>query len=250
MAETAINKELLGFAVTDHCEGDDFDERGYAARIMQSAISVAKTKAAFGYKVVISFGIEIAQVFYDVKAIEDVLKRHHLDFVIGSVHRLMYEGFDFYSLRDYNSLSKEKLHEYIEKYFEEMVDLIKWGKFDVLGHLSLPVRYPKVYSGIDISFDRYKEQIDEVLRLAAENGKGIEINTSGLRDAVGDTMPPMWMLKRFRELGGEIVTLGSDAHCAEDMGEGLEHAMQMLLDSGFEYFAFFSERKPVMLKIF
>lgn len=249
MAETAIANGLRGFCVTDHCEGDFFDENEYAARIMHSANSTAKAKAAFGHKIVITFGIEIAQVFYNIKAIDDLYRRHHLDFVIGSVHKLRYEDFEFFECKDYHSLPAEKLREYILKYYEETAELIKWGNFDVLGHMSFPVRYPKIYNGIDVDLNEYREEIDDVLRLAVKNGKGIEINTSGLFNAIGDTMPPMWMLKRFRELGGEIVTLGSDAHRADKMGAGIDYAMQMLLDAGFEYFAFFRDRKPVMLKI-
>lgn len=249
MAETAIEKELRGFAVTDHCEGDFFDERGYAARIMHSAISVAKARAAFDHQIVITFGIEVAHVFDDMAAIDDIFRRHHLDFVIGAAHKTSYENFEFFNCMDYKSMPAEKLRKYITSYYEDILKLIEWGNFDVLAHLSIPVRYPKLYSGIDVDLTEYKEQIDEVLRLAVQKGKGIEINTSGLRSAIGDTLPPMWVLKRFRELGGEIVTLGSDAHRAEDMGEGLDYAMQMLLDAGYEYFAFFRNREPVMLKI-
>lgn len=249
MAEAAINKGLQGFAITDHCEGDFFREWSYDKRIMQSAVSTAVAKSAFGSRLIMTFGVELGQVFYALDKIEDVLKRHgSIDFVIGSLHKLIRDEFDYYKA-DYSILTEQKLHEYNLIYFEELMDLIKWGKFDVLGHLSYPLRYPKMKAGIDIDFNRYKEQIDEVLKLAVAAGKGIEINTSGLRDKLNDTLPSLWVIKRFRELGGEIVTIGSDAHRAGELGEGIQHGMQALADAGFEYFAFFRNRKPVMLRI-
>lgn len=248
MAESAVNKGLKGFAMTDHCEGDDFEMFGFGQRISQSAENTAKAKESIGDKIEITLGIEIAQVFYNGKKIDDVLKRHSFDFVLGSVHKLEHEGFDFY-YQDFTKISEEKLDDYVTKFYGETMELIEWGNIDVLAHLTLPARYPKINNNITLDITRYRDIIDETLKLAVEKGKGIEINTSGLRNAMGETMPPLWILKRFRELGGEIVTVGSDAHRAGDIGEGLQYAMQMLLDAGFGYFAFFRERKPVMLKI-
>lgn len=248
MAETAMVKGLQGLAITDHCEGDVFDEREFDRRIMQSALATAMAKVAFGQRMILTFGIEIAQVAYCRKKIEKLLSRHRYDFIIGSLHRLFYEGFDYFDA-DFNELPPQKLYEYNVKYYEEMAEMVKWGKFDVIGHLSYPLRYPKIKYGIDVDLTRYKEPIDEVLRLTAQSGKGIEINASGLFNDLNDTMPPAWVVKRFKELGGEIVTIGSDAHRADDIGRGIEHGMQMLADAGYGHFAFYRGRKPVMLKI-
>lgn len=248
MAETAINKGLLGLAITDHCEIQDFDERDYDKRILLSAIGTAMSKSAFGRRLILAFGVEIAQISFDRKKAEELLAHHRFDFVIGSLHGLVNEGFDYYEA-DYTALSPQKLYDYNIKYYEEMAEMVRWGNLDVLGHLSLPLRYPKIKAGIDVDLTLYKEPIDEVLKLAAQNGKGIEINTSGLFNDLNDTLPPAWVIRRFKELGGEIVTIGSDAHCAEDLGRGVEHGMQIMADAGFEYFAFYRNREPVMLRI-
>lgn len=248
MSETAINKGLQGLAITDHCEGEAFAESEYEKRIMQSALATAIAKTAFGQRLILTFGIEIAQVAYCRKKMERLLSCRRYDFVIGSLHKLFYEKFDYYEA-DFSELPPQKLHEYNLKYYEEMAEMVRWGKFDVIGHLSYPLRYPKVKFGIDVDLTRYREPIDEVLRLAVQTGKGIEINTSGLFNDLNDTLPPAWVLKRFKELGGEIVTIGSDAHCAENLGRGIEHGMQMLADAGYEHFAFYRNHNPVMLRI-
>ena len=93
------------------------------------------------------------------------------------------------------------------------------------------------------------KRIQEILRVLAQTGKGIEINTSGLRQQIQETMPTLPYLKRFRQLGGEIVTLGSDSHNAHDLAAGFAVAAQMLREAGFSHFAYFRDRKPVMVPL-
>lgn len=248
MVETAIAKGVQGLAITDHCESDYFEEQEVEKRMLQSALDTAMARAAFGKGVVLTLGVEIAQPRYNQAAAEGLLEKYDFDFVIGSLHRLVYESFDF-SRADYTNVDDKKLDEYMLKYFEELIDLINWGDFDVIGHIGFPLRCVKPRGRVDVELERYKEPIDEVLRHAAQAGKGIEVNTRDLATSLKCTLPPAWVLKRFRELGGEIVTIGSDAHSVEDLGEGIRDGMKLLSDAGFNYFAFYKERRPVMLKI-
>ena len=94
------------------------------------------------------------------------------------------------------------------------------------------------------------DQIDLVLRTLAQNGKALEINTSGLRGPIGEASPTLKYVKRFRELGGEFVTLGSDAHSVEELGEGIPEAMEMASQAGFSYFTFYKKRQPRLLQIY
>ncbi len=249
MVETAISKGLQGMAITDHCECDDFGESNRESLILQSEIDTTKAKYAFGKNFVLTFGLEVGQPFFNIKMIEKILQRHRFDFVLGSIHKLRYDDFEYYEVDDYTNFSADKLHEYNLKYFEEIIELIKWGKFDVVSHLTFLKRYPKLRGNVEIDLNRYKELIDEVLRLTVNSGKGLELNTSGLRNGQNETMPTEWIVKRFFELGGELCTIGSDAHRAEDVGEGINQAMEMLSRIGYKYFAFYRERKPVMLRI-
>lgn len=246
MTETAVNRGLLGLAITDHCEADTFEAEGCMQRIRQSALDTAVARAAFGNSFILTFGVEVGQVFFNRAAIEYMLSKIPFDFVLGSVHRLLYNGFVFYDA-DYSVLSSAEIHTYLLKYFEEIVDLIKWGNFDVLAHLNFPIRYFKK-NNINIDLLKYREPLDEILRLAVVSGKGIEVNASNLRLG-DDMMPPAWVIKRYKELGGELVTIGSDAHSAEDIGVGITDGMNLLSGAGYEYFAFYRHRKPVMLRI-
>ena len=137
----------------------------------------------------------------------------------------------------------------MEKYFNETYKLCKWGKFDVLGHLTYTLRYIEGDNGIKVDMKPYEEIIRESLKLIIQNGKGIEINTSGLRQKYGKTFPDYEWVKIYRELGGEILSLGSDSHCPEDIGKGIADGAEIALQAGFEYLCYFKERKPNFIKI-
>lgn len=247
MVENAIDRDIQGFAVTDHFDCDHFEEQDCEMRLRQTALDVAMAKAAFRNRLIISTGIELGQVHLNYKAADIALTMVHYDVVLMAVH-CMRGWQDFYDI-DYKNFSDEDINTMMLQYFDELLELTRWGNFDVLAHLSLPVRYPKLYNDIEIDLTRYTSQIDEILSLLAKNGKALEINTSGLRSSVGKTMPEQWVVQRFRELGGEYVTIGSDAHNAEDIGASITDGMKILADCGFEYFTFYRDRKPVLLKL-
>ncbi len=101
----------------------------------------------------------------------------------------------------------------------------------------------------DVDLKKYADKIDTVLRTVAENGKALEINTSGLRQPYGVTMPELDIVKRFRELGGEFVTVGSDAHYAKDLGAGIEEGMKIAKAAGFSCISLFKNRMATPVPI-
>ena len=246
MAEMAVEKGFLGIAVTDHCDCEIFLQEQFETRIRNSSMDTAFAQEAFGSRLIVSFGIELGQVFHNLEKAESLLGKYRFDFVLGSLHMLKYDNFDLFAA-DYKDLSPEKLGVYLQKYFEEMLRLVSWGKFDVLAHLDFPWRYMRL-AGVEADLALYRDYVDEILGKIVEKGIGLELNMSGLKYKTG-VMPPDWVIRRYRELGGEIVTIGSDAHNAENLGAGIEEGMKLLQDAGFSDFAFFRKRKPVMLKI-
>ena len=130
-----------------------------------------------------------------------------------------------------------------------MLELAKWNKFDSLAHITYPLRYIQGFQKIPVDMKPYDELIREILKTVAQNGKAIEINTSTMRQGLGMTMPSLEYVKLFRELGGEHVTIGSDAHWAKDIGSHLEVGMDMLKEAGFDTFTVYRRREPKQLKI-
>jgi histidinol-phosphatase (PHP family) len=95
----------------------------------------------------------------------------------------------------------------------------------------------------------YLDITEEIFKLLIHKGKGIEINTSGLRYSLDSTSPPLEFIQRFKDLGGEIITIGSDAHAPEQIGLGLDIALEMAKSAGFKYVATFSKGIPQFNKI-
>ena len=127
-----------------------------------------------------------------------------------------------------------------EAYLEEVLKLARWGRFSVLGHLTLPVRCINEMRHKNISFRPHMAQVEEILRTIIPRGVGIECNTN----RGNAPLPDGDVLKLYRQLGGEIITLGSDAHTAEHLGCAIGARQELLRSCGFRYFTTFDRMKP------
>ena len=129
------------------------------------------------------------------------------------------------------------------------MELIAWGKFDSLTHLTYPLRYIVGEQHKEISYEVYKDRVDDILKALIDQNKALELNASGLRQAIGKTMPCPTVIKRFKELGGKYLTIGSDAHRWADIGSGVEEGYQIAQSAGFDHITIFVNREPVLLPL-
>lgn len=189
-------------------------------------------------------GVEVGIAPWNVGQIKKDLQLRHYDFVIGSVHFI--DDIDPY-LDD--QLWKAHSQEWMERrYFEEVLTcLTVHDDFDVLGHLTYISKVMANPNPRPIALAEYREIVDEILKILVAKGKGMEVNTSGMRRC-GDYLPGEEYLRRFRELGGEIVTVGSDAHNTDRVGEHTFAACDLLKDI-FGHVCTFRDRKPVFHKL-
>ena len=141
------------------------------------------------------------------------------------------------------------IDELLTTYWAEEQEVIAWGQFDSLGHLTYPLRYIEGDHGIPVDLSRHREAIDGIFRALIDAGKALEVNTSGYRQKIGRPLPDLPLVKRYRELGGELVTLGSDAHTTADLGRGIAEGMEMLREAGFRYFTVYERHKPLLLPL-
>lgn len=244
--EKAEFMDLRAIAFTDHCEVDQFrGDDNYEKRIYQAFFEVAKVRSAFRGKLIVLNGIELGQPAYDIECADDIIKRYDYDQVIGSVHNLRGKE-DFYFMENLKLDDAEKM---LAEYFDEILEMLKWGNFDVLAHLTYPLRYFYSKSNLDIDLNKFKKQIDEILLITAKTDKALEINTAALRQPLNKLSPEVDILKRYRELGGKLVSVGSDAHYAEHLAADINKAYDAALAAGFNNIAFFQKRTPMLLKI-
>lgn len=247
MCKASAENELSVIAITDHFDVDFYKAHRLEMRQKTSYEDICYVKEAFADKIKVLRGIEMGQPTYEEDLTAKSLARYEYDFVIGSIHNLRNMP-DFGDL-DYKALSQDEIYALLDKYFEEMLTLAKWNGFDTLAHLTYPMRYIVQAGRDDIDLERYNDITDEIFRTLIANGKALEINTSGLRQPIGKTMPTENYVKRFRELGGEYLTLGSDAHFTEHTGAGIDEGYAIAERCGFDCVTYFEGRKPVKVKI-
>ena len=135
------------------------------------------------------------------------------------------------------------------QYFETTLDNVSHlDDYDVAGHIDYIVRYGPNKAAF-YSYEAYRDILDRILKAVIEHGKGIECNTAGLRKGISQPNPAADVLKRYRELGGEILTIGSDAHIPEDLGADFERTRELLKECGFSYYTVFRQRKAQFLPL-
>ena len=198
---------------------------------------IVRLQEKYEGKLRLLFGVEVGLQVKDFRQIAVYAKSYEFDFIIGSSH--VCNGKDPYYPGFFAGRSEEVAY---REYFESILENVKkFSCFDVYGHLDYVVRYGP-NKDREYSYDKYRDIFDEILRILIEKEKGIEINTGGLRKGLKDLNPCLEILKRYRELGGEIVTVGSDAHSSKDIASYFDRAAEALKSCGFRYYTVFEKR--------
>ena len=245
MRRRAQELGLWAHTLTDHCECQNFPDR-YRPRV-EMAFAEMSLQVPQGGRTRFYKGIELGQPNQDPDSAALALEGRDYDFVIGSIHNI--RGYEDFFYLDYSQVEPGFIDALLTTYWEEEREVIAWGQFDALGHLTYPLRYIEGDHGIPVDLSKHQEAIDGIFRALIDSGKALEVNTSGLRQKIGRALPDLPLVRRYRELGGELVTLGSDAHCAEDLGKGIEAGMDLLWEAGFRYFAVYEQHKPILLPL-
>lgn len=188
-------------------------------------------------------GVELGLTEWNVSEAKELLQSRPFDFCLGSVHYV--DEKDPYYKEYWEGLTAE---EAFEKYLLKILECVKLhDDFDVLGHLSYVARQEHNPTGKPLQLREVIDITDEIMKVLVKKGKGMELNTSGV-DKIGDFLPSKDFFVRFKELGGEIVTVGSDAHSAERVGQYVPEALQILKDV-FGHVCTFDSRIPQFHKL-
>lgn len=239
--EALLNAGMRTVCFTEHHDmdypGGEFtlDTESYRSKLME-------LKEKYSNRIEILFGVELGIMDYLAPRLREYVKQWDFDFVIGSSHQV--DGLDPYYPEYFEKYND---HNGILRYFEStLANISAFDDFDVYGHLDYIVRYSKAKS---YQPSEYMEILDEILKKLISIGKGIELNTSGLKYGLGFAHPHQEVLKHYRELGGNIITVGSDGHKAEHYAWEFDAAAEILKSAGFEYYTIFRKRKPEFVKI-
>ncbi|MBQ4110911.1 MAG: histidinol-phosphatase HisJ family protein [Clostridia bacterium] len=245
-AKSAKTKGISAIAVTDHCDIQYYIEHNVKKRIANSLKEAEKVnKLSSGTPEVLK-GIEIGESIFNMEYTNDILLNHNYDVIIGSVHEVKHKKSDRpYSLIDFSDFSSEELNEFMHTYFDDVFTTLTTLPCDIMAHLTCPLRYINGKYNRSISSRDYEEQITKILEYIIKNSIAMEINTSGIGTAFNTLMPDEWIIKKYYEMGGYLITLGSDAHISENIGNGFNEAIAFLKETGFKKCYYYKNRKAI-----
>lgn len=199
---------------------------------------IQKMQRLYGDKICIRTGLEFGVQTHTIPMFRSLYQRYSFDFIILSIHQVNDQEF---WTQDFQRGKTQQ--EYNEKYYEEMLSVVqKYKDYSVLGHMDLIVRYDQ--NGI-YPFQKVKPLVQEILKTIIADGKGIEINTSSYRYGLSDTTPSLEILKLYKELGGKMITIGSDSHKPEHLGAYIKETKELLKGLGYTHFCTYERMKPV-----
>ena len=255
MADEAVRKGLKTICFTDHFDKDDLEwgEEGIFD-VDAYFVEMQKLQEEYAGKLNIRIGIELGLRTYLKDYYEELTKKYPFDFVIGSVHNVPYkkdaEGNILYTDPAAEKLFTDRTDKKAYRLMmETTLENVRTSDcFQTLGHLDYVVRYGKSREK-EYSYTDYADIIDEILKLLIEKEKGLEVNSAGLKYGLPFAHPHPDVLKRYRELGGEIITIGADAHKPEHIAYDFAKAEEILKGCNFKYYTEFFEQKPVFKQL-
>lgn len=208
-------------------------------------LAMNRLRERYEDKINIKFGMEMGLQREEKDRIKQIIQGNPFDFVIGSSHTM--DSVDLYFKKFFENKEKEAA---FEGYFNEVLKIVEEiDHYSVYGHLDLISRYAKgVYENVSIS-NKEMEIICLILKKIIEKGKGIEVNTSGYRYGLNSTNPGIRVLELYKDLGGEIITVGSDAHRVEHIGFRIGETYEVLKEIGFRYITTFDRLEPKFVKL-
>ncbi len=246
LAESYIAMGAGAFTVTDHCDLRVFDEMRTEERFTKTLADIRAAKEKYGDKINILFGVEIGEAPEHPEKTKKFLSHYDFDAIIGSVHTVRCKELSDYTAKiDFGRLSEEALHTYISFYFDEVKEMLCATPCHILGHLTLPMRYINHKYGRGISLAPYADKIEEILAYIIAHNIALEINTSG----DGYFMPEEDIVKAYKDMGGYLITLGSDAHEAKNTAKNFGRVIEMLRHLGFDAYYYFEKGKSQKCEI-
>ena len=243
-AAAALGMEEICF--TDHHDygSKDMTRIDFTLDIPAYLPAIRALKEQYEGRIRIFTGIELGLMLREQDYLKALTPNLKVDYIIGSSHFV--DGYDVYDRAYYAGRTEKEAY---SRYFEATLERITaLDCFDSLGHLDYIVRYGP-NKNRDYCPDDYLDIIEPILRTLIKKGKALECNTAGFKHGLGHPHPQEEILTLYRNLGGELLTVGSDSHRPQELGTAFSQTAGLLQACGFRYYTVFHERKPEFVKI-
>lgn len=233
ICKKAVKENIAEIALTDHLEMQDKEYPDFAVREKE----IALFREIYNGEVSIKSGVEIGQPHYDLKLAGEMIEVNDFDFILASLH----------TVKEYGPPSKYPFTEnnvcdYLKRYLSELEIIAEQAEYDVLAHVTLPFRYiPEELKKI-APIGQFENQYRQIFKVIVKRGKGIEINASGMRTLIKQTLPSEEVLKWYEAEGGNIITLGSDGHSIRSAFSGLGDALRAMRSTTINKIAHYTKR--------
>ena len=249
VCEKAIAMGLDELVITDHLDLNSNEmilslEPPYEADKAYTVMCAYRDK--YYGRLKLGVGLELGQAHDCPEKAKEILEKYSYDQVIGSVHNL--RGMPDFYLMAFYKITGRQCQVFLTQYFKELEEIVDLGYFDTLAHLTYPLRYFKE-GGHDLSLEPHMPTIKRIFEKLIAKGKALEVNTSGYRKDLGCPLPDLDILKLYYDMGGRLITVGSDAHHVEDIGADIRRTYDELEKIGFTHIASFTERKIELKEI-
>ncbi len=243
--QRAIELGLKGISFTDHYEpistGMDFSH----IRACAKKAKEMQQKVPFR----IFCGVELGECVGYKKEHNEFLKQMPVDIVLGSIHTALtfrQMGFsEYFHSEGLAHLNESETEKFLFQYYENVLTMVRTAEIDVLTHLTLPLRYLNGRYHRNVTLEKNREQIEQILKTIIDRGIALEINTSGAETEWGHLLPDKEWLELYYGFGGRRITLGSDAHRTETLGKGLAIGAKTAKEVGFTHYCYFENRTPI-----
>lgn len=244
MIESAIEKGVKEIAFTDHIDYEyNSNEIQFDFNVTEALREIGDISAEYADRISVRRGLEIGIQPHVLGRCSALVNTHAFDFVIASVHNVAKQ--DLYNGDYYASRTPDQAMRY---FYEELAQMLSnFWDYSVVGHFDIVKRYDNDVKALP--FDTYKEIIALPLKEVIKAGKGIEVNLSGYRQGLEESLPSFDILKLYRELGGEIVTLGSDSHSPDTIGNYYAEGIELLKKAGFKNLYRFERMVPIPMPL-
>ncbi len=240
VCKKAIENEIQEICFTEHFSVNPLAPT-YGHIVFEKYLNeIRYCQEKFHSQLMIRAGIELCEPHLLKDQYDETLTPLDLDFILGSVHNLNNQKLRLALKEDHPTA--------YERYFKELYHMISTADIDIIAHFDLMKRYAYKEHGLYVFHD-HQEIIEQILKKAIDRNIGMEINTSGLRTGLKKTFPSVEIIQLYKELGGEILTIGSDSHTVDDVGANFSDALALAKDCGFNYIYTFEKRKPIAVKI-
>ena len=252
MCQAAYDLGMPGITITDHCDMNFYHERDHYNRIRKCIDEIYEQKEVYAGKMEVLCGVEMGEYLYDPENADKVLAFSGYDCILNSVHLVPEARFEQpYNRVDFNDgVSDDEITDYLKKYLDLLDRTVDAFDFDVLAHISCPVRYITGKHERKADLMQFEPMVRKILQKIIDRNIGLEINSGGLNPRFHFcNVQNEEIFALYKSMGGKMPVLGSDGHRTVGICHNFETNVDLLKKLGFTHYYYFKNRKPVAVEL-